>query len=536
MLKNILSIIGWIGTALVFGAVGVRFLRPEWNQYASYAAMGGLVCVLLYMAGQWRDVATFYQGRGAKYGTLSIVSIVVFLAILVAVNYLAARQNKRWDFTANQVYSLSDQTVKLLQSLKEPVKFTVFDQQVNFDRFKDRLNEFTYHSKNVSVDYVDADREPTRAKAAAIQAYGTIVVEYAGRTERVTSSNEQDLTNALVKAVTGTTRKVYFTTGHGEKDTAGTDRIGYSGISQALTGDNYGVEHLILAQQRTVPADATIVVVAGPRTDFLQPEVDALKEYIAKGGKVMVLLDPPDKGQMSQPLLTAFLHDWGIDAGNDVVLDTSGIGQLLGTDASVPVAAQYPTHPITDRFQLMTAYPLARSVAPVEGGVSGHTAQPLVQTSAQSWAEADTASLGSGGRVSFDASKGDKQGPVTLGVAVSAPATVTPPVPPADPAKPADPNKPAEPESKPESRVVALGDSDFAANAFLGIQGNKDFFMNAVNWLAQQENMIAIRPREPEDRRITLNADQQQRIMLLSIFIIPGLVFASGIYTWWKRR
>ncbi len=113
---------------------------------------------------------------------------------------------------------------------------------------------------------------------------------------------------------------------------------------------------------------------------------------------------------------------------------------------------------------------------------------------------------------------------------------MTPPTPAADPNKPADPSKPTESESKPESRVVALGDSDFAANAFLGVQGNRDFFMNAVNWLAQQENMIAIRPREPEDRRITLTADQQQRIMLLSIFIIPGLVFASGVYTWWKRR
>jgi gliding motility-associatede transport system auxiliary component len=540
MMKNILSIIGWIGTALVFGAVAVRFLRPEWNQYASYAAMGGLACVLLYMAGQWRDVATFYQGRGAKYGTLSLVSIVVFLAILTAVNYLSTRQNKRWDFTANQVYSLSDQTVKLLQSLKDPVKFTVYDQQVNFDRFKDRLNEFTYHSKNVSVEYVDADREPTKAKAAGIQAYGTIVVEYQGRTERVTSSNEQDLTNALIKAVTGTTRKVYFTQGHGEKDTAGTDRIGYSAISQALSSDNYGVERLVLVQQKTVPADATVVAIAGPRTDFLQPEIDALKEYVAKGGKVLVLMDPPEKGQTDQPLLAAFLRDWGIDATNTVVLDTSGIGQMLGTDASVPVAASYPAHPITDRFQLMTAYPVARAVTPVEGGVNGHTAQPLVQTSAQSWAETDIASLTTGGRVQFDADKGDKQGPITLGAAVSAPATAAP-----SPAagsgqtadgKPVDPNKPAEPESKPESRVVALGDSDFAANSFLGIQGNKDFFMNTVNWLAQQENMIAIRPREPEDRRITLTADQQQRILLLSIFIIPGLVFASGVYTWWKRR
>ena len=137
MLKQIAGIIGWIGTALVFGAVAVRMFYPEWNQYATYAAWAGLVSVLIYMAGQWRDVAEFYKGRGAKYGTMSIVSIVVFLGILVAVNYLGTRQNKRWDLTGNQVYSLSDQTIRILKELKEPVHVTVFEQKDRQDPHKD---------------------------------------------------------------------------------------------------------------------------------------------------------------------------------------------------------------------------------------------------------------------------------------------------------------------------------------------------------------------------------------------------------------
>ncbi len=534
MVKNIVSIIGWIGTALVFGAVIVRFLRPEWNQYASYAAMGGLACVLIYMAGQWRDVATFYQGRGARYGTLSIVSIVVFLGILVAVNYLATRQNKRWDFTANQVYSLSDQTVKLLQSLKDPVKFTVFDQQVNFDRFKDRMNEFTYHSTNVSVEYVDADREPSRAKAAGIQSYGTIVIDYQGRTERVTSTSEQDLTNALVKAVTGTTRKVYFTSGHGEKDTAASDRVGYSAISQGLTGDNFGVERLVLAQQRAVPADATVVVIAGPRTDFLQPEIDALKEYLAKGGKVMALLDPPEKGQTGQPLLTAFLREWGMDVGNNIVLGHERHWTAAG-DGCVGAGGGAVSEP-RDHGSLSVDDGL--SCGPIGGTGRGRRRRPH-RTAAGGDERAELGRSRHRGDL-FRRSRRVRREPGRQARADHAWSgslgTCHCRLPLRPDGKPADPNKPAEPERKPESRVVALGDSDFAANAFLGIQGNRDFFMNAVNWLAQQENMIAIRPREPEDRRITLTADQQQRIMLLSIFIIPGLVFASGVYTWWKRR
>src|SRR3982751_4048833 len=173
-MQKIFGIIGWIGTALVFGAVAVRLFHPEWNQYATYAAWAGLVAVLIYMAGQWRDVADFYKGRGAQYGTMSIVSIIVFLGILIAVNYLGTRQNKRWDFTANQVYSLSDQTIKILKDLKEPVKVTVFERNDRQDVHKDRLEEFKYQTTKLTTEYIDPDREPTRATNAKIETLPTI--------------------------------------------------------------------------------------------------------------------------------------------------------------------------------------------------------------------------------------------------------------------------------------------------------------------------------------------------------------------------
>ena len=530
-MQKVFGIIGWIGTALVFGAVAVRMFYPEANQYATYAAWAGLVAMLIYMAGQWRDVAEFYRGRGAKYGTMSIVSIVVFLGILAAVNYLGTRQSKRWDLTANQVYSLSDQTIKILKDLKEPVHVTVFERNDRQDPHKDRLEEFQYQTTRLTTEYVDPDREPTRAASAKIESLPTILFEFKGRTERVTSSAEQDLTNALIKVVTGTTRKVYFTQGHGEKDSASTDRGGYSTAVEAMKQDNFAVDQLVLMQQKTIPDDATVVVIAGPTTDFFPPEIEALNAYAAKGGKVLVLLDPLIKGP-AQPLLTQFLADWGIRAGTDVVLDASGMGQMLGTDASVPVAAQYPSHPITEGFRVITAYPMSRTMAPIEGGSNSHTAQPIVNTSPQSWSEADLVALVSGkAQVEFNADKGDKQGPITLAAAVSAPATVTPPAPSGN-GTPASPDT----ERKPETRLVAVGDSDFASNMAVGIAGNRDLFLNSLNWLSQQENLIAVRPRQPEDRRLTLTADQQNRIMILVLFIIPGLVFTTGVYTWWKRR
>jgi ABC-type uncharacterized transport system involved in gliding motility auxiliary subunit len=267
------------------------------------------------------------------------------------------------------------------------------------------------------------------------------------------------------------------------------------------------------------------VIVAGPRTDYFPAEIDALKKYLDKSGKLLLELDPPDKAD-SPPLtnLIALAHDWGVLVGNNVVVDVSGMGRLIGTDASVPVAANYPSHPITARFTFITAFPLAREASPISGGVNGHVAQPFVESSPRSWAETDIKELLASGKVSLDEAKGDKKGPIALASAVSATAA------------PATPPKLGDDGPKPETRVAVMGDSDFAANAGLGIQGNRDLFMNTIGWLSQQENLISIRPKEADDRRITLTATQQANITWLSLLVIPGFVFGTGIYTWWRRR
>ena len=533
MLKRLLGLLGWLGVVLVFSAVAIRFLKPEWQPYYSNLAIAGLVCTLLYILSQWREMARAFAGREARYGTLAVASVLVVLGILVALNYLASRHNKRWDLTAAKQFTLSEQTRKVLQSLERPVRIKVFATSEDFARFRERLDEFTYASKQVSVEYIDAVKRPSLANQYKVESLGTVVMEYDGRVERVTSDAEQELVNGLVKVVQGRQHKVYFVQGHGERDVDGSDRPGYSTIKSALASDNYTVEKLVLPQQKEVPADASVVVVAGPRTDFFPAEIDMLKKYLGRGGKVLFLLDPPDRADAPELTgLTALVNEWGIEIGRNVVVDVSGMGQLFGTGAEVPVAAKYNQHPITEGFRLITAYPLARSVAAASGGTSGRFPQALVETSQSSWAEADIKTLTTSGQVARDVEKGgDKAGPVSLAAAVSAPAESAPvPAPaPAAGAKPED-------TQKPETRVVVFGDSDFVANQWLGIPGNRDLFLNSVNWLAQQENMIAIRPRDPEDRRLTLTRDQQSRIFWLTVLIIPGLILLAGVQTWWRRR
>ena len=526
MLQRILGILGWIGTGLVFAAVAIRFIRPEWDQYGVYAAWTGLALVVLYTLGQWREIIDYFRRRQARYGAVATVSVLVVLAIMVAVNYLSARQNKRWDLTTNKQNSLSEQTIKVLKGLDAPVKFTVFDKQTELDRFRGRLDAYGYESKQVSADYIDPDTRPIVAKEFDVQQYGTVVIDYKGRRERVTSDSEQDLTNGLIKAISGKERSVYFLEGHGEKDPMRTERDGYSAVADSLKRDNYKVDKLVLAQQKDVPADATAVIVAGPTSDLLPEEVEALKRYLSKAGKLMVLIDPAIAASKNPelPNLQAVIKDWGVELGKNVVVDISG----ATNEPSIAVAASYPTHPITDRFATLTVYPLARSVEPVSGGVNGHTAQPIVQTSQRSWAESDLATLTSDKGVAMEPEKGDKAGPVTIGVAVSAPSE--PPAPAAG--QPA----PAADAPKPETRVVVFGDSDFPTNAYGGVAGNPNLFANAVNWLSQQENLIAIRPKAAQDRRVAMTARQQTMVFLTSIFLMPAIVFAAGIYTWWRRR
>ena len=539
MLKRVLGLVGWLGVALVGAALAISQLKPEWQWFRTLA-LAGLACTLLYILSQWRDVARSFSGRNARLGSLAAASVIVVLAILVAINYLAKRHNKRWDWTAARQYSLSDQTKKVLQGLQRPMQIRVFAKPDDFSRFRERLDEYQYENNQLKVEYIDPERRPTLANQDKVVQMNTVVIEYDGRMERVTSDTEQSLTNAIIKVIQGKQNKLYFVQGHGERSPDDSERSGYSSIAGLLASENFATAKLVLAQQRQVPADATALVIAGPKEDFFPAEIDTLKAYLAKGGKALFLVDPRERAD-SPPLtnLVGLLKEWSIEVGDNVVInvpvdvqfkdgeaiDVKALASLPNSDGTFVLAAKYDPHPIVQGFRVLTAYRLVRSVSAVAGGGSGPPAQNIVETTETSWAETDIKRLSTSGQIAREPSKGDKPGPVSIAAAVSAAVADAPP---------ADPK--AKPEPRPETRVAVFGDSDFGSNGLLGFQGNHNLFMNAVNWIAQQENLISIRPRDPEDRRVTLTARQQSLIRLLAIFVIPGLILALGVQTWWRRR
>jgi ABC-type uncharacterized transport system involved in gliding motility auxiliary subunit len=307
-------------------------------------------------------------------------------------------------------------------------------------------------------------------------------------------------------------KKVYFVQGHGEKDPADTERTGYSAAKKALEDQGYKVDILNLVSEGKVPADAKVLVIAGPKSELLDKEVEIVNNFMNGGGSVLAMVDPSP-----QASLAPFLKSWGVTPDNDVVLDVSGVGRMMGAGPSVPLVRQYETHKITDRFRQMTFFPLARSIEASKETASGVTVEPLFKSNQASWGEMDMKELKSG-EVAFD-EKTDLKGPLPLAVAVS------------KEIKPASDSAPAT-----RARLVVVGNSDFAVNPYLVQAGNGHLFQNMVSWLAQDEDLISIRPKSPQDRRIDMSQSRFSTLRLLNLILLPGAVLVAGIAVYVKRR
>jgi ABC-type uncharacterized transport system involved in gliding motility auxiliary subunit len=323
------------------------------------------------------------------------------------------------------------------------------------------------------------------------------------RIEKQDTPTEEDVTNSLMKLLKGEKKTVYFVEGHGEKSTSSTERDGYEVANGALGKDGYIVKPLNLVVEEKIPADASAIVMAGPTTEPFPQEMDKVDAYLNAGGSLLLMLDPPPAATLKD-----FTQKWSINVGNNRVIDASGVGRLLGRGPDTPLADRYIDHKIVERFNIMTFFPQARSVAPATPPVAGLTVQPLVESAERSWGEADMKS----NEVGFD-EKTDIKGPVPIATVVTKDV----------------------PENK-KARLVVFGDSDFAINANFSNAGNGNLFLNTVKWLAGDESFIAIKTKSPTDRPLTLTETGGRTIGLLTVIVFPATALIAGILVWVRRR
>lgn len=452
------------------------------------------------------------KARQTKYAAYAAVYILVVIAAVSIANVLANRYNKSYDATANKRYSLSDQTAKVVKGLKQDATITYFDQDRRFPHAKDLMDQYANLSTRVHVKYIDQDKNPQEAREAGIKDYGTAIVRIGTQQEQARSLTEDGLTGAFIRVLKNKTRTVCFVAGSGEHQIDNSDRDGYSNFKELVGKDNYEAKSIDLLQKAEVPNDCTALVVGGPTRDYQQPEVDAIKKYVEDGGRALFMLDPPLKIGRSEiadnDALTNLLQSWGVTLDKNLILDLNPIGQLAGLGPQVALVTSYETQPIVSGMKgTATGFPLSRSIEIKNGD----------KTSVQKLFDSSSTSLATSNLSSPEVDANDpknKKGPLTIAAA----GTYT------------------TGKQDSQGRFVVVGSSSWAANSFIKFNGNSDLALNTIDWLASDEDLISIRPKQEEDRRVTMTSAQLSWVRLTSQFLLPLVVVFAGVSVWWRRR
>jgi ABC-type uncharacterized transport system involved in gliding motility auxiliary subunit len=447
---------------------------------------------------------TSWIDRRTKYGAYVTVYILVVLAIIVGLNWLANANNKSYDATSNKRFSLSDATKQTLSGLKNDISITYFDKTSAFDNARTTLDRYKDQSGKVKVTYIDPEKKPEIARLAHVQTFGTIFVDNDAtkKHEEAKSLTEEEITGAIKRSMTSSVRTACFVTGSGEASITDTEREGYSRFKDLLDKSAVKAKEAPLLQKAEIDKDCTIVVVAGPTHDYIPPVRDAVKKFVDDGGKAFIMFTPSiaDKGGSSEgePNLEKMVADWGVTVDNNLVYDVGPYSQVFGEAA--PVVGHYESHAIVkDMGRSATVFPLSRSLQLV----SGKSLEKLFETSDTSFMTTNLKPP-----IKLDPDK-DKKGPFILGVA----GTIG------------------------KARVVVVGSSSWLSNSALSYPtANRDLGLNMVNWLTADESLISIPTKEPEDRRIMLSGRQMNMIALSSVILLPLIVVVSGFAVWWKRR
>lgn len=501
----------WIAGFLVLAAGLAHFLMLQDQRPWSYMLMAsGGAMVASGIALNSRELIDLMRGRTVRYGANAVLYSLIVLLILGSLNFLASRHRARIDLTRGGAHTLAPQTVELLEGLKVDVEIIAFytrASQGSRQEFEDLVEEYRYHTDRLKVRVVDPVQSPGEANLHEVVQDGTVVLLAGEGKARMSQVSEQALTNAIMKATRAEVKTVCFTTGHGEGRLSGSDAADYGNLAAALRRETYETRDVLLLREPGVPTDCQVVVVAGPASPLHPGEAQAIGSYLEAGGRLLVMKRNPKASTGLDELLAGH----GLVVNSDTVVDR--LSRAIIGDEFSPVVTAYDTHPVTRALLesgTATYFPVASSVEAVQAGIEGVSSVVLARTSEAAWGET--------GEVARFQEGEDRAGPLGLVAAASGRAEGA-----------------EEGKEDPERRIVLFGDSDFASNGFLGMSGNIDLFMNSVGWLAEEEDLLSIRPREKSPQPVTLT---QARANVLSgmTYLAPMVALVGAILAWSQRK
>lgn len=501
---------------LLFGGVAYFFTRDV-SVYVMVHVAAGLTAIATFLFSSKGSVKAFLGERSTKYGASAAVYSLLFLGILIVLNYLSAQHHHRFDLTEANVYSLSPQSENVLQQLDKKLEIDAFVQLGADPQLRQLLESYSYDSDKVTTRIIDPDQRPDLAERFEITSIPTIVLRYGKQTNLINRTSEESLTNGIIKISRPEKKTVYFVQGHGEPDIDDVqDSGGYGQLKTSLENEGYEVATIVLTPGSSVPERADLLIVAGAQRSLLTHEVQLIDAYLKGSGAGLFMLDP-----RATPELGTYLAQWGISVGQDIVVDTQ-LQLLRGrTFTLTPLAQSYGEHAITSDLggrgsAALTTYGISRSVETTGEAVKGIELTNLVMTGPSAWAETDLKEVFEKQTVRLD--DHDRKGPISLAAAAAADL--------------------AEIDETKEgtARIVTFGNANFANNQFIGQYFNRDLLLNTVGWLVGEEELISIRPRTIRSSRVELTSNQGTTVFYMSVLILPELLLIAGLAALWRRR
>ena len=500
------SNIGWVGAGLAAAGLVGYSLAPEKLWLLALCEGLALICLLAFLGSHVDRLKAYATRRSTRLGANSLLMVVLVVAILVIVNFLAARHSTRWDLSETQHFTLAPQTHKILRGLTQEVKITVFAQERGpvGGTYRDLLDGYKAVSDKVKVEFVDPERKPGIAHQYGITRADQAVLESGTNSTRITAASEAELTGGIIRVSKDVKKRIVFLEGHGERSIQDRDRAGLTTAKDALDKQGYETAVLSLLQEAAVPALTSVLVLAGLKRAVTQEEVSRISAYVSGGGRLLLLLDPGPQAANADLLKT-----WGIQAGPGVLVDLQD--RLAMGDLTSLMIRTFTEHEITQDFSLPVLFPVSQHLTFHDDAAKDWEFVPLARTSARSWAETAM----NGRVVQFD-EKDDVRGPLAMAAALT-------------------PKKAPE-EGKKRPALVVVGNSAFASNAYVNYPGNQDFLLHALGWLAEERDLISITPKEPAFRPFIPNPAQERTLLYVQVLLLPAITLFWGLRIWRRRR
>lgn len=442
---------------------------------------------------------------------------LLFLIIIGLLAWLSNQYVRQADWTAGGRNSLSEDSIRVLESLSEPIIITAFarEQDALRNQIRDLLARYQRQHPNIELSFVNPDAEPERVRELGVTLDGELRVAYQGRSERVQELSEQALTNALQRVARDAERWIAFLAGHGERNPQGQANHDLGNFGRELERKGLRAETLNLGQSPQIPRNLSALVVASPQVELLPGEIELLRDYIKQGGNLLWLTDP-DQTQ-GRTLLAETL---GIEILPGVIVDAST--QLFGIqNPDFVLVPEYPAHPVTRELQVITLFP--RAAALEWDRRDGWEGRAILSTLPRTWTELGPLT----GELQYNADSDERAGPLELGFALQRELDTA--------TEPTTDSTEANTQAR-QQRVIVVGDGDFLSNAYLGNGGNLDLGLNMLHWLSHDDNFIAIRAKAAPDQNLNLSAAAQAAIGFGFLFAVPGLLVISGLFIWLRRR